>query len=362
MVRKADETAVAMLRWMLMARALDEQAIGGGSDAASALRARFPRGREAVHVGAGLQARDGDWVLPGPGDLALWLVRGTPPGVLLARLMGKPAGGCRGYDGWAGSEDLVHGLVAAGAGLAETIPVAAGIALAGRMRGGGGAVLCFIEERAAGRGDFHEGLNFAAVRKLPVVCVCTSEAGPGEGVADRDSRHLKTKDPESSRVKQWGGESQSTKTGGGAPQGDETHVVKKSDGTAQGNETWFPETRDGESPDVDRLWIPAGDRRSVPAAAVAYGIPAFTVDGNDAAAVHAAAGEAAARTRSGDGPTLVVATLAGKVDPVEKHIESCLEAKALTPAQVESLRAEVAHEVDEAARWAEVQPGSAAQA
>ena len=131
--------------------------------------------------------------------------------------------------------------------------------------------------------------------------------------------------------------------------------MKKSDGTAQGNETWFPETRDGESPDVDRLWIPAGDRRSVPAAAVAYGIPAFTVDGNDAAAVHAAAGEAAART-------LVVATLAGKVDPVEKHIESCLEAKALTPAQVESLRAEVAHEVDEAARWAEVQPGSAAQA
>jgi len=272
---------------MLMARALDEQARSGGNDAASVLRARFPRGREAVLVGAGLQARDGDWVLPGPGDLALWLVRGTPPGVLLARWMGKPAGGGRACDGWAGSEDRAHGIVAAGAGLAETIPVAAGIALANRMQGGGGVAFCFIEERAADRGDFHEGLNFAAVRNLPVVCVCTSEVEPG-GDSGR---------------------------------------------------------------------IPAGDRRQISAAAVAYGIPVVTVDGNDAPSVHASAGEAAARARSGGGPTLVVATLAGKVDPVETLIESCLEAKALTPAQVESLRAEVAHEVDEAARWAEVQPG-----
>jgi TPP-dependent pyruvate/acetoin dehydrogenase alpha subunit len=319
--------SAAMLRWMLMARALDEQAIGGGSDAASALRARFPRGREAVHVGAGLQARDGDWVLPGPGDLALWLVRGTPPGVLLARLMGKPGGDVGGRDGWAGPEDLANGIVAAGAGLAETIPVAAGIALANRMQGDDGAAFCFIEERAADRGDFHEGLNFAAVRNLPVVCMCTREVEPdGRAVTERSSDRM---------TGEW----------------------KAPDERPNDGWTRAATSGDGALPAGARAWVSTGTRRQISASAAAYGIPVITVDGKDAPAVHAAAGEAAARARSGGGPTLLVATLAGKVDPVEKLEESCLEAKLLTPGEIESLKAEVAREVETAARWAEAQPG-----
>jgi 2-oxoisovalerate dehydrogenase E1 component alpha subunit len=52
------------------------------------------------------------------------------------------------------------------------IPKAAGVAYAARTRGEGSVVLCTFGDGATSKGDFHEGLNFAAIHKLPVVFVC----------------------------------------------------------------------------------------------------------------------------------------------------------------------------------------------
>jgi 2-oxoisovalerate dehydrogenase E1 component alpha subunit len=56
--------------------------------------------------------------------------------------------------------------------VATWIPKAAGIAYAAKLRGAGEVVLCTFGDGATSKGDFHEGLNFAAVHRLPVVFVC----------------------------------------------------------------------------------------------------------------------------------------------------------------------------------------------
>src|SRR5207248_9586690 len=52
------------------------------------------------------------------------------------------------------------------------IPKAAGVAYASKLRGDGAVTLCTFGDGGASQGDFHEGVNFAAVHRLPVVFVC----------------------------------------------------------------------------------------------------------------------------------------------------------------------------------------------
>src|SRR5438067_13574967 len=58
--------------------------------------------------------------------------------------------------------------------LADNVPVAAGVGLAFKMRKEDRVVLCYFGDGATSRGDWHEGLNFAAVQKLPVVYLCNN--------------------------------------------------------------------------------------------------------------------------------------------------------------------------------------------
>jgi pyruvate dehydrogenase E1 component alpha subunit len=58
--------------------------------------------------------------------------------------------------------------------MADSIPVAAGVALALKRQGKRGVALTWFGDGAASRGDFHEGVNLAAVLRLPVVFVCNN--------------------------------------------------------------------------------------------------------------------------------------------------------------------------------------------
>ena len=64
------------------------------------------------------------------------------------------------------------GILAGSSIVGAQIPVAVGAAVALRMKGTDNVALCFFGDGAAARGDFHEGLNLAAVLKAPVVFVC----------------------------------------------------------------------------------------------------------------------------------------------------------------------------------------------
>ena len=138
------------------------------------------RGQEAISVGAAVHIRRGegedrdDIVSPSHRDMAVFLMQGVPPERILAQYMGRSTGLTRGRDGNMHMGDLRHRLVAFISHLGDSIPVAAGCALTFVMRGTDQVSFCFFGEGATSRGDWHEGLNFAAVRRLPVVFICNN--------------------------------------------------------------------------------------------------------------------------------------------------------------------------------------------
>jgi pyruvate dehydrogenase E1 component alpha subunit len=106
--------------------------------------------------------------------MAVMLIRGVTPRQIFAQYMGRAAGPTRGRDGNMHMGDLKLGLVSIISALAATVPVAAGTALAMRYKGIDGVCYSYFGDGATSRGDWHEGINFAAVQKLPVVFVCNN--------------------------------------------------------------------------------------------------------------------------------------------------------------------------------------------
>jgi pyruvate dehydrogenase E1 component alpha subunit len=138
------------------------------------------RGQEAISVGAAMHIRRtgdpaaDDIVSPSHRDMAVFLMQGITPGRILAQYMGRAAGPTRGRDGNMHMGDLDHRLVAFISHLGDSVPVAAGCALTFRMRATDQVSFCFFGEGATSRGDWHEGLNLAAVMRLPVVYLCNN--------------------------------------------------------------------------------------------------------------------------------------------------------------------------------------------
>jgi TPP-dependent pyruvate/acetoin dehydrogenase alpha subunit len=132
------------------------------------------RGQEAIPVGVGLTADPEDVLLPSHRDLALFLIRGVLPRQIFAQYMGRVGGLTRGKDGNMHMGDMSRRIVAIISAMAASVPVAAGAALALKYRGTRNVAYCFFGDGATSRGDWHEGLNFAAVQKLPVVYVCNN--------------------------------------------------------------------------------------------------------------------------------------------------------------------------------------------
>jgi pyruvate dehydrogenase E1 component alpha subunit len=132
------------------------------------------RGQEAIPVGTALWAEPQDVLFPSHRDMAVLLIRGMTPRQIFAQYMGRAAGPTRGRDGNMHMGDLKLGLVSIISALAATVPVAAGAALAMRYKGIDGVCFSYFGDGATSRGDWHEGVNLAAVQKLPVVFICNN--------------------------------------------------------------------------------------------------------------------------------------------------------------------------------------------
>ena len=132
------------------------------------------RGQEAIPVGSALVARHDDVLLPCHRDMAVLFVRGIPLRRIFAQYMGRVDGLTRGRDGNMHMGDMKMNVVSIISALAATVPVATGCALAMRYQGKDGVAFVYFGDGATSRGDWHEGVNFASVRKLPVVYVCNN--------------------------------------------------------------------------------------------------------------------------------------------------------------------------------------------
>ncbi len=132
------------------------------------------RGQEAIPVGSAVLAEPEDWLCPTHRDMGAFLVRGMEPRRIFAQYLGRAAGPTRGRDGNMHMGDLKLHLVPIISSIGASVPVAGGIALALRYRGLSNIVFSYFGDGATSRGDWHEGVNFAAVQKLPVVYLCNN--------------------------------------------------------------------------------------------------------------------------------------------------------------------------------------------
>ncbi len=224
-----------MLRRMLLIRAFEEtlsRTYAAGELPTEAIHLSI--GQEAVAVGVCTAMGEADVMATTHRGHGHMLARGADLEGMMAEILGRETGLCRGRGGSMHVTDARVGALGANGIVGASALIATGAALAFRLRDEPRAAVAFLGDGAVNQGMFHEAANFAAVFDLPVVFVVENNQ---YGEFTPLARHTR----------------------------------------------------------VPRL----ADR------AAAWGMPGVRVDGNDAAAVMEAAGEALERARRGNGPTLL---------------------------------------------------------
>jgi TPP-dependent pyruvate/acetoin dehydrogenase alpha subunit len=130
------------------------------------------RGNEAASVGVATAMGPDDVGTPLHRDMGVHVTRGVEPWRIFAQYMGRSDGPTRGRDGNVHMADANLGLIAMVSHLPAMLPVGVGAALAFRIREEKRVAVAWFGEGASARGDCHEGMTLAGVRKLPVVFVC----------------------------------------------------------------------------------------------------------------------------------------------------------------------------------------------
>ncbi len=142
-------------------------------------------GNEGISCGSAYALADGDALFPMHRGLGARLVHGDALDTILAQLLARVAGPTAGRDSGLHHDVLDRRIFAMISHLGTQLCVANGTALAMRSRGETGVCLSFTGDGATALGDFHEGLNMAAVLKLPVILVVENNlyaySTPNEG-------------------------------------------------------------------------------------------------------------------------------------------------------------------------------------
>ena len=129
-------------------------------------------GQEAVAAGVCAALRPDDYVLSTHRGHAHSIAKGVPLDKLAAEILGRATGLNRGRGGSMRPCCPEVGVLYSCPIVGSNIPIAAGVGLAIRLRGTDQVVACFFGDGASNIGDFHEGLNLAAIWKAPVIYVC----------------------------------------------------------------------------------------------------------------------------------------------------------------------------------------------
>ena len=161
-----------MFETMLLARAVDER---------QWILNR--QGREAFHIscqgheGSGVGSafaldRERDVMVPYYRSLAAVIAFGVTPYDLFLSALARADDPMTGGRQMPAHYGLAPRILTSGSPVATQIPHAAGAALASKIRGDGAVAITYFGDGASSKGDFHEGLNFAAIHKLPAIFVC----------------------------------------------------------------------------------------------------------------------------------------------------------------------------------------------
>ncbi len=300
-----------MLRRMMLIRRFDETVVDLVQAAELVGMAHAYIGEEAVAVGACAALRDDDYITGNHRSHGHPIAKGGDVRKAMAEILGKATGYCKGKGGSMHLADFSIGILGESGIVASALPVAVGAALGSKMQGRDRVVVSFFGDGASNQGACHEAMNLASIWKLPVIFLC------------ENNQYAVT-----------------------TPFSDVVAVENISDRAA------------------------------------AYNMPGILVDGQDAMAVYEATAEAVSRGREGSGPTLIEARTyryedhsEGLVrilrepyrtdeeveywkgrDPIDIHSKMLVEQGVATEDEIESVRAEIAADVEAALQFARESP------
>jgi pyruvate dehydrogenase E1 component alpha subunit/2-oxoisovalerate dehydrogenase E1 component alpha subunit len=160
-----------LYRWMRLTRTLEERLVALYRQTKVVGGLFRSLGQEACAVGSAFALQPGDILSPLIRNLGSMLVKGALPVEILRQYMAKGDSMTRGRELNIHIGDLNRGFVGQISHLGDMIPVMAGVALSFRMRREPRVGLAYVGDGATSTGAFHEGINFAAVQRVPLVVI-----------------------------------------------------------------------------------------------------------------------------------------------------------------------------------------------
>ncbi|MDR2700935.1 MAG: thiamine pyrophosphate-dependent dehydrogenase E1 component subunit alpha [Spirochaetaceae bacterium] len=159
---------------MVKTRVFEETAVRLFEENIAQGTAHFCIGEEAAAVGVCSALEKEDMITQTHRGHGQAIGKGADVNRMMAELLGKETGCCRGMGGSMHIADFSTGSLGANGIVGAGIPIAVGAALAQKYFKRPNITVCFFGDGAANEGAFHESLNLASVWQLPVLFVCTN--------------------------------------------------------------------------------------------------------------------------------------------------------------------------------------------
>ena len=159
-----DHDLVELYRSLVLLRTYDERSVVYHSQGRIGTYAIYWN-HEAMQAGSVHALADDDWIFPSYRESAIGLLRGMPASTVLSWWRGHPAG-------WWNPAD--YNVASICVPIGTHVPHAAGLAWGKRLRGENACAIAYFGDGATSEGSFHEGANFAAVMRAPLVLFCNN--------------------------------------------------------------------------------------------------------------------------------------------------------------------------------------------
>jgi TPP-dependent pyruvate/acetoin dehydrogenase alpha subunit len=165
------EQRLELYYWMRLTRSLEERLVNLYRQTKVVGGLFRSLGQEADAVGSAYALRKGDILSPLIRNLGSMLVKGATPVEILKQYMAKGDSPTRGRELNIHFGDTERGFIGQISPLGDMVPVMAGVTLTFKMRGEDRVGLVYVGDGATSTGAFHEGINFAAVQRCPLVVI-----------------------------------------------------------------------------------------------------------------------------------------------------------------------------------------------
>jgi pyruvate dehydrogenase E1 component alpha subunit len=162
--RLSETDLIELYRGLVLLRTYDERSLVYHRQGRIGTYAMFWN-HEAMQVGSVYALERDDWIFPSYRESAIGLLRGMPPATVLQWWRGHPSGW------W---NPLDYNVASICVPIGTHVPHAAGLSWGKRLRGESACAIVFFGDGATSEGSFHEGANFAAVMRAPLILLCNN--------------------------------------------------------------------------------------------------------------------------------------------------------------------------------------------